>query len=146
MAFNGREYEEYDCVFRRKSETSYVYTPVQLKEFVPNAGGRLSFNDELKKLKKYSSENLYVIFNYNDMSRLEFSEINVPRLNIAEIWVYGCISSNGSQDEWFMDGNRLKPQKERFFISINCLHLYHFPLRGTGRAVAQARGQGGARA
>lgn len=109
------EVSDYDCVALWEKESIQSYTPIQLKELVPESlNSKAILNVELEKLKKYvSSEDLVIALYVNRAYRLVFSEIQVPDLRVAGVWLYGGLSAD--QNRWFLYGNILKdPQYYEF--------------------------------
>jgi len=105
------ENADYDCIARWKENGFEKYAPIQLKEIVPEGLNKTtSLNNELKKLQKYvTSKNLIVAMHLNRKGSLKFSEITFPKLEIAEVWLYGGLSED--QEKWFIYGNLLdEPQ------------------------------------
>jgi hypothetical protein len=109
------EAQEYDFVARWKSGDEDIYTPVQLKEVVPESLNLQScVNTTLAKLTKYSSADRTVVaLLVNREMHLEFNTIEVPKLHLGEIWLYGTTSRD--QQNWFMYGDLLNtPHLSRF--------------------------------
>lgn len=109
------EDSDYDAVFRRQDDDLMSYTPVQLKEVVPERwivperwNKTASIDSILKKLVALqSSRDLVVGIHHaratND-GKLEFS---VPKgLNLAGLFVFGSISNDRS--EWMIAGDLTK--------------------------------------
>lgn len=101
------ESEDFDCITLWQDGDYTVYTPLQIKEVVPNTiNPHTNLNDEILKLRKYSDSNdLVVAIHVNRRENMEFSTIHIPKLQIAELWIFGAITEN--QDKWFLYGNLL---------------------------------------
>jgi len=109
------EASDYDCIARWIDNEAQSFTPIQLKELVPEAlNSKTTLAKELEKLNKYaSSEDLVIALHVNRAGRLDFSEIQIPELKVAEVWLYGGLSPD--QSRWFLFGNMLKdPQYYEF--------------------------------
>lgn len=98
---------DYDCVALRSRNGKAVYTPIQLKELVPESlNSSTSLEKELQKLRKYvTSDDLVIALHVNRAGKLEFPKINVPELNVAEVWLFG--SKCPYQSRWFLYGDLL---------------------------------------
>jgi hypothetical protein len=101
------EDSDYDCVALRNEKGNPVYTPIQLKELVPESlNSSMSLEEELQKLKKYvTSDDLVIALHVNRAGKLEFPKIHVPELNVAEVWLFG--SKSAGQSRWFLYGDLL---------------------------------------
>jgi len=99
---------DYDCVALWERDGEQGFTPIQLKELVPESlKSTATLANELEKLAKYvAPEDLVVALHVNRMCILEFAKIQMPRLNVAEVWLYGAISPD--QGRWFLYGSLLK--------------------------------------
>lgn len=109
------EASDYDCVALWNSGEEQIFTPIQLKELVPEAlNSKTNLSKELEKLKKYvSSEDLVIALHVNRISCMDFFEIQIPDLKVAEVWLYGGLTPD--QNLWFLYGNLLKePQYYEF--------------------------------
>jgi hypothetical protein len=109
------ESSDYDCIAHWKNYDKRSFTPIQLKELVPEAlNSTTNLTSELEKLKKYtSSEDLVIALHVNRAGRLVLPEIRVPDLKVAGVWLYGAISKD--QSRWFLYGDILnEPQFYEF--------------------------------
>ncbi len=107
--FARHEQADYDIVTMFKHENELVFTPVQLKELVPEKlNPTATFEAELEKLsRKYvRSTNLVVAFHLNRRGRFDADKVRIPKLNISELWVFGAQSPD--QRQWFLIGDLLK--------------------------------------
>lgn len=106
--FALHESQDYDFVALWQREDEWIYTPVQLKEVVPESlNPNASVNATLQKLTKYPGSNrttAAVIINRE--MRLEFSKIHVPEVQMGGIWIYGTLSPD--QNRWFIYGDLQK--------------------------------------
>lgn len=112
------ESEDFDCVALWQDADYQVYTPLQIKEVVPDkVNPESTLNGEIAKLQKYSdSKDLVVAMQLNKKGRLEFSTINTPKLQIAELWIFGALTED---NKWFLYGNLLtKPNYFEFAYPI----------------------------
>jgi hypothetical protein len=107
MGFASYPTADHDAVFRRREENTILYTPVQLKEVVPlRLNSKASIEAELAKLTKYSNAtDLVVGVFFNQIGDYDFSSLNVPKIDVAQIWVFGCCSLD--QNEWYLHGDLL---------------------------------------
>jgi len=101
------EASDYDYVACRKIGDVIHYTPIQLKEFVPEkVNPKSSLENELIKLEKYKdSKDLIIAMFINRAGRIEMNEIKIPKLNVAELWFFGAASED--QRTWFLYGDVL---------------------------------------
>jgi hypothetical protein len=101
------EAQDYDFVTLWQNGDETVYTPVQLKEVVPESlNPNSNVNTTLTKLTKYSgSDRTVVALLVNREIRLEFNSIQVPKLRLGGIWLYGAVSPD--QQKWFIYGDLL---------------------------------------
>ena len=113
--FANYEQSDYDFVACWKDQDSLAFASVQLKEVTPDSiNTKSSLQEEINKLSKYScSKDLAVAIFLNKRCKTDFSDIKIPILNIAELWIFGSISSD--QSKWFIYGDMLKtPQFVEF--------------------------------
>ena len=88
------EAQDYDFVATWESGGSRIFSPVQIKEIVPEY---LNPNTELEKviesLSKYaSSQDLTIAIHLNKRIQFDLSAIRVPKLSIASLWIFGAVS------------------------------------------------------
>lgn len=105
------EASDYDAVFRRRDDDLTSYTPVQLKEVVPERWNRkASIDSILKKLVQLqSSGDLIVGIHHTRATNDGRLEVSVPSgLNLAGLFVFGSVSSDRS--EWMIAGDFTKNQ------------------------------------
>ena len=68
---------------------------------------KANLQTEINKLQKYvDSNNLCVSIYLNKEVRIEFSNLEIPKLNIKELWLFG--SKSPDQDDWWLIGNLLE--------------------------------------
>ena len=100
------ESQDYDFVVVWQREDAQFFAPVQLKELVPahvNPGASLAAL--LSGLEKYrNSRDLVVAIHLNREMR-NFAEVLVPKLAVAQVWLYGAISPD--QSKWMLYGDLL---------------------------------------
>jgi hypothetical protein len=127
LEFASVEKQDYDCVARHVNGDTcdYDYVPIQLKELVPaklNPGA--SLEREIAKLTKYSSStDLCVAVFLNRAGRLDLASIKVPKLHIAELWLYGNLTPD--QSKWFLYGNVLAEPRNYEFAFPSYLQGSH---------------------
>ena len=122
LEFAMSENQDCDCVSRYIEDGTEHYTPIQLKEFVPEKlRPRISLDEELGKLAKYTnSSDLIVAYYFNRTAK--FPLIKIPRLQIGELWFYGCSTPDFSK--WCLIGDCMKTPAEREF-SLPAGFSYH---------------------
>jgi hypothetical protein len=104
--FSPEENSDYDFIAKWRIDDIEHYAPVQLKEWIPV---HLNKNDELadiiKRLNKYtnSKDTIFCIYLNRSVS-IDFSNIVIPDLNFAGIWLFGFNRNSGS---WFIYGDLL---------------------------------------
>jgi len=105
--FTMLEEEDYDFVASFEKDNEKYFVPVQLKEFVPESlSNSKSLYEELEKLQKYStSDDLTVAFYLNREASIDFSEIEIPDLNLAGLYFFGSASQD--QSKWFICGGKI---------------------------------------
>lgn len=105
------EDSDYDAVFRRRDDDLISYTPVQLKEVVPERWNKAASIDSiLKKLVVLqSSGDLVVGIHHSRATNDEKLDVAVPNgLNLAGLFVFGSVSSDRS--EWMIAGDLTKDE------------------------------------
>lgn len=102
------EASDYDFVAVREVDDILQYTPIQMKEIVPDTvNTKSTLDSEISKLCKYvDSKNLVVGIHVNRAGKLDLKNINIPKLNIAELWFFAAADEN--QSKWYLFGNMLK--------------------------------------
>lgn len=102
------ESADFDCIARWRDGDILNYAPIQTKELVPaDLNPTATLDEELKKLTKYvDSSDLVVAFYLNRNGRIEFPTIRVPRLNVAELWMFWATSPDKAH--WMLYGDVLK--------------------------------------
>jgi hypothetical protein len=110
------EKSDYDFVGVYPEEGYLNYIPIQMKELVPEqVNPDAQLENELKKLQKYTdSQDLCVAIHLNRNESFDFKDINLPELNIRELWFFGA--KDRSQSEWRILGDILNnPKVYEFF-------------------------------
>jgi hypothetical protein len=105
------EDSDYDAVFRRLDDELMSYTPVQLKEVVPERWNKAASIDSiLKKLVVLqSSRELVVGIQHTRAINDGKLELSVPKdLNVAGLFVFGSVSNDRS--EWMIAGDFTKDE------------------------------------
>ena len=69
---------------------------------------------EINKLKKYvDSNDLCVAIHLNRAGRLELNKLEIPELNIKELWFFGATSLD--QKHWLLAGDMLNEPRSYDF-------------------------------
>jgi len=108
------EESDYDFVSMYALGGTRHFTPVQLKEVPPSElSGNASLATVIGGLEKYTHSDTVLAINYNWRERLDLSELELPELPFAEVWVFGCTSPDHSS--WVLMGDfRSEPQQIEF--------------------------------
>lgn len=99
---------DYDIVSRYTEGDTIHYLPVQIKEVVPEGVNSVT---NLQKIiddlgTNYpTSVDLTVVIYLNRTGKFKISDIQVPKLNIAALWI--LFASDPSQNRWLLVGNML---------------------------------------
>lgn len=104
--FSLVEHSDYDCVIRRHNDTDCWFTPVQLKELVPEhlPSAPATLAELLLKLSRYSdSSDLVVAVFLNRRFRGPIE--NLPHLKLGGLYFFGA--ANQSASEWQLTGDVL---------------------------------------
>lgn len=112
VAFAPHENLDYDAVAYYQDGNVVHYMPLQIKEVVPERlNSQTDLNNEIKKLqKKYqASTDLVVVIHYNRRGKFKISDVKIPMLGIAALWILGA--SVPDQSRWFIAGNMLSHPK-----------------------------------
>ncbi len=100
------EDSDYDAVFRRRDDDRMSYTPVQLKEVVPDRWNKTASIDSIlnKLVALQSSRELVVGIHHTRATNDGKLEFLVPKgLNLAGLFVFGSVSNDRS--EWMITGD-----------------------------------------
>jgi hypothetical protein len=101
------EAQDYDFVVTWESAGVRKYAPVQIKEVVPpflNPNAQLSA--VIESLKKYTdSADLTVAIHLNTNIKFDLRDLDVPKLSIASLWVFGAIAPRAAR--WGLWGDLL---------------------------------------
>ena len=105
IRFCPMEDSDYDFIATWQFGLDRHFATVQLKEFVPEElNPDLAVQNLIDRLSKYpASENLTVVIVLNRNSSFIASELVIPKLNIAALWLIASISEDQSQ--WRIFGN-----------------------------------------
>jgi len=105
--FARLEAQDYDFVTRWQNGDETIYTPVQLKEVVPESlNPNSNVNATLATLTKYSGSNRTVVaLRVNREIHLEFDSIQFPDIRLGGIWLYGAMTPD--QRKWSIYGDLL---------------------------------------
>ena len=102
--FTPHEDSDYDIVTMWKKEDEVAFTPVQIKEIVPEKlNPYTNINKEIAKLTKYND--VCVAIHINRSGKLELEKIEIPNLKISQLWLFGASSED--QSKWFIAGDIL---------------------------------------
>jgi len=101
------ENSDYDAVAKRIEKDTEIFTPIQIKEVVPNdINSETDLNKEIAKLSRYPvSNDTVVVIHVNRTGRLHLPSVRVPSLSIGSLWLLGA--STPDQQKWFLAGNLL---------------------------------------
>jgi hypothetical protein len=102
------EKQDYDCIMQSIIGDTRHFTPVQIKELVPErVNAATSLQAEIDKLEKYkNATDLVVAIHMNRQFHLDLDELRIPVLGIGELWLFGSISPDVSR--LMLWGNLLK--------------------------------------
>lgn len=102
------EESDHDFVARYYHNDTLKYVPIQMKELVPESlNPKAALNKVIEKLDKYAdSADLCIAIHLNRAETIDFSELEIPRLNLKELWLFGASAADLSQ--WLLVGNMLK--------------------------------------
>jgi hypothetical protein len=108
------EEADYDFVSMYVVDDTQHFTPVQLKEVPPSdLSANVSLTSVIAGLEKYTHSDTVLAINYNRRQRLDLSELELPEVPFAKIWVFGCTSPDHSS--WVLMGDfRSEPQQIEF--------------------------------
>lgn len=100
---------DYDAVATWIKDGTQTFAPIQLKEVPPAAlNPRASVQEVIDGLAKYpGSEDVTVVVHLNQRTRFLPSELTIPPLRLAALWVFAGITPD--QSRWAMWGNLLEP-------------------------------------
>lgn len=100
---------DYDAVATWIKDGTQSFAPIQLKEVPPAAlNPRASVQEVIDGLGKYpGSEDVTVVVHLNQRTRFLPSELTIPPLRLAALWVFAGITPD--QSRWAMWGNLLEP-------------------------------------
>ena len=103
--FATQENQDYDFIAKWIVGEESHYAVVQLKELVPiETNPQATMETLIKSLAKYTdSKDLTVAIHLNQRCRFEPFLLRLPSLNIASIWVFGCVTPD--QSGWSLWGN-----------------------------------------
>lgn len=105
IEFAYQEISDFDCIAKWADHDEVKYAPIQLKE-AHHIVSVSQINCEIAKLVKYpDSKNTVVAMWVNGSFHGDLSQIEVPQLNLGELWLYGSLSP--FQDKWFLFGDLL---------------------------------------
>jgi hypothetical protein len=101
----GNTNVDYDAVIRWQRADERRFTPLQLKEFVPDGvNDRATLDEIFEGLTRYrDSTDLTVAVFLNRRFRLE--EISCPRLTLGGLYLFGV---SPDQSQWFLMGDLLR--------------------------------------
>lgn len=106
--FARSEKSDYDFISMWIVDDTQHYSPVQIKELVPQeVNNNIDLNKLISSLQKYKNSNdLTVAIHMNRKSTIDMSKIIIPHLDIRELWLFGALTLN--QSKWFLVGDLLK--------------------------------------
>jgi hypothetical protein len=99
------EHADYDAVIRWRRHADQFFTPIQLKEYVPQElNPKLTLETILEQLSRYSdSSDLVVVIYLNRTFRLPLQPIYCPPLKLGGVCLVGGIARN----RWILLGDLL---------------------------------------
>jgi hypothetical protein len=114
------EDEDYDAVATWVRDGTQSFAPTQLKEVPPEElNPVVSVQAIVNGLTKYpSSTKLTVAIHLNRVVQFAPSELVIPRLGVAAVWVFGAIRPDRSR--WAIWGNFLDPEDGWQAGEFNC--------------------------
>ncbi len=116
------ENSDYDAVSVRRDQEEILYTPIQIKEVVPESiNPDTNLNNEMEKWgNKYKGTDVVVHLNRN--SRFDLYSVVVPqKLQCAGLWLVGA--NRIDQNKWFLFGNMMQQPT---------ISIFDYPLKATG--------------
>jgi hypothetical protein len=101
------EAQDHDAVATFETDDVRSYAPIQIKEVVPHeASPTASVQAVVDGLTRYAdSGDLTVVVHLNRVTRFSPSELVIPPLKVAALWIFGSISAD--QSRWALWGNFL---------------------------------------
>ena len=105
------ESEDYDFVARWLEANEVRYTPVQIKELVPETlNAEATMCKLIEGLHKYAdSSELVVVVHVNRVMHFDPNELEIPSLPIAGLWAFAAIAPD--QNEWALWGDLLQTRE-----------------------------------
>lgn len=115
VAFAHIEDQDFDCVATWVEAGVTQFPAIQLKELPPGyLNPHTSLEVEIAKLSKYvAGSDLFVAFYLNREFHLDLSELKIPKLPIAGLWLFGGIDPY--QTRWMLWGDLLGELKSTEF-------------------------------
>ena len=98
------ERSDYDFVTGCGLHDTFVYTPVQLKEYAP--AGRESLSELLNDLGHYSQTDTVLAVRLNRRETVDLRGLEIPKLPFSEVWFFWCASED--QSVWTIYGDLLR--------------------------------------
>lgn len=116
ILFASCENSDYDYVGAYAHRGSTYKFPIQLKQLVPDRlNPTTSLKDEICKLKKYvNGQDLVVAIHINRKVNFRPHSLEVSRLNIKEIWLYGRHRDNS----WILYGNLMREDANAYRFQL----------------------------
>ena len=108
VLFALHEASDYDFVASHEHDDGRTFYPIQLKEWVPSGlNPQESLNDLLGNLAhKYTSPSSTTIaIHVNRPGKVEFAELDVPKLEFGGLWLFGATTED--QSKWALYGSLL---------------------------------------
>ncbi|WP_152976343.1 hypothetical protein [Methyloglobulus morosus] len=100
------EESDFDSVFTWLDNGIQNFAPVQMKELVPEyTNANTTLEQIIDKLRKYvDSSELVVGIKLNRQTSIDFSTVDVSRLPVAEVWMFGATAED--QSKWSLFGRK----------------------------------------
>ena len=110
------ESHDYDFVACWVRDDTRHFAPVQLKEVVPtelNSAASIQKIIEALPPKYVNSNDLTIAIHLNQELHFDPSQLRIPKMNLAALWIFGAVAPNDS--EWALWGDFLaEPEGTRF--------------------------------
>lgn len=118
ILFATNENADYDYVGAYEQNGAISRFPIQLKQLVPDRlNPSTDLQAEIDKLKKYSgSSDLVVAIHINRNMHLKSQDLDVSKLKIKEIWLFGQLGP-GSKT-WLLFGNLMSVNPNAYTFQL----------------------------
>lgn len=119
------EEEAHDYVMMRVVDRVQHFTPLQLKELVPEQTNlHATLDDILADLAKYTTAADTVAAVYiNRRGRMDLNTIKIPALTLGELWLFWAASEDNSR--WELYGDLLQEPRRHLFTYPSPIAVTH---------------------